>query len=102
MKKQVNKSNRVRTIDAFSLVLVLITDYYNFLILLYYYYNGSDSYTFLFKTLTYLNFGQKRHLNMISTCVRRMDGQTDGRMDGQTNGQTDILTDRSTDGHSLL
>ena len=50
----------------------------------------------MLQTLAYLNFGQKRHLNMISTCVRRMDGQTDGQVDGQTNGQTDILTDRWT------
>ena len=61
-----NKSNRVRTIDAFSLVLVLLL---LLVILSYYYYISSDSYTFLFQTLTYLNFGQKPHLNMISTRV---------------------------------
>ena len=34
-----------------------------------YYNNLKWRHTFLFQSLTYLNFGQKRHENKISTCV---------------------------------
>ena len=59
-KKQRNKSNGVQTIDAFSRVLVLLyrTFICSFVLLLLK--SSSDSHTFLFQTLIYRNFGQKR------------------------------------------
>ena len=62
-----NISNRVWTLDAFSLVLVvvLIIDYYTFTSL-----GSSDSYTCLFQTLTYFNFWSKTALKQdFKLCV---------------------------------
>ena len=53
--------------------------------------SSSGSHTFLFQTHIYLNFGQKRHFFMISTCVWPTDRRTDGRTDGPTDGRTHPL-----------
>ena len=65
----INKSNGVRTIDAFSLVLVRLyhTFTYSFVLLLLK--SSSNCPTFLFQTLIQLNFGQKQHFYMVSTRV---------------------------------
>ena len=64
-----NKSNGVRTIDAFSRVLVVLyrTFICSFVLLLLK--SSSDSHTFLFQTLIYCNFGQKRRFFTISLRV---------------------------------
>ena len=87
-----NKSNGVRTIDAFSRVLVLLyrTFICSFVLLLLK--SSSDSYTFLFQTLIYRNFGQKRRFWSISTRLWRTDGPTDRRTDHQTDRRTDGRT----------
>ena len=76
-----NKSNVVQTIDAFSRVLVLLyrTFICSFVLLLLK--SSSDSHTFLFQTLIYRNFGQKRRFWSISTRLWRTDRPTDGRTD---------------------
>ena len=77
-KRLKNKSNGVRTIDAFSRVLVLLyrTFICSFVLLLLK--SSSDSHTFLFQTLIYRNFGRKRRFSCLT------DQRTDGRMDGHT------------------
>ena len=62
MVRQDNKSNRVWTMNAFSLVLLLAIYYYHYSKVI-----QIVIYAFLFQTLTYLNFGGKRHSNRIST-----------------------------------
>ena len=44
--------------------------------------------TSLFQSLTYVNFGQKRHVNMVSTRAWPTDGPTDGPTNA-TDGRTD-------------
>ena len=64
-----NMSNGVRTVDAISLELVPLyrTSTCNFELLPLK--SRSDSHTFLFQTLVYRNFGQKRRFCAISTRV---------------------------------
>ena len=78
-----NKSNGVRTIDAFSRVHVLLyhTFICSFVLLLL---KSSDSHTFLFQTLIYRNFGQKWRFCSISTRLWRTDGQTNEPTDRHT------------------
>ena len=66
---ELNKSNGVRTIDAISLDFVPLysTTTCSFQLLLLK--SSSDSHTFLFQTLIYRNFGQKRRFCAISTRV---------------------------------
>ena len=82
---QKNKSNGVRTIDAFSRVLVLLYRAFicSFVLLLLK--SSVDSHTFLFQTFIYRNFGQKRRFCSISTRLWWTDGRT-----------------YATDGHTLL
>ena len=56
-----------RTLTCTSVLLLLLLK------------SSSDSHTFLFQTLVYHNFYQKRRYRTISTHVRWMEGLMDGR-----------------------
>ena len=86
-----NKSNRVRTIDAFSCVLVLqilLVIFFTQCFVLLLLKCSFNWLTFTFHALTYLYFAQNRHFFMILTRLWPTDGPTDQRTDGPTAGHT--------------
>ena len=98
----INKSNRVRTADAFSCVLVLqfVVSIVVLLVLLSLYYLNVVPINLRFHTLTYLYFAQKRRFFKISDGLTNWwaDWLTEGRTDQLTDGRTDWRTDGWTDG----
>ena len=76
---EINKSNKVRTLDAFSCVLVLqlvLVIFYTHCFVLLLLKCSLDCLTFTFHTLTYLYFSQNRHFFMISTRLWLTDRRT--------------------------
>ena len=75
-----NKSNRVRTIDAFSCVLVLqilLVIFFTQCFVLLLLKCSSNCLVLTFHTLTYPYFAQNRYFFMISTHLWPTDGRTD-------------------------